>query len=326
MERPIAAGYRITGRHEVRIEVAAYDRGLPLTIDPVLSYSTYLGGFRNDRAWGMAVDASGCAYLVGESLSTNFPAANALQAVSKGNTDVFVTKLNASGTGMVFSTYLGGTDVDVGSGIALDVAGNIYITGYTRSAAFPTTAGVYRTVKSGGEDAFVAKLAPTGGSLVYSTFVGASGNDRAQAIAVDASGNAHIAGYTTSVTFPTIRAAQAAFGGGTDAFAAKLNATGTALVYSTYLGGSSNDTASGIAVDSSGNAYIAGQTQSPNFPVRNAYQANKAGSGDAFVTKLSAAGAFIFSTHLGGKGVDSAKAIALDAQANFYLTGSTYST
>ncbi|MDP3000262.1 MAG: SBBP repeat-containing protein [Bryobacterales bacterium] len=324
VERRIAAGYRIIGRREVRIEVAAYDRSFALTIDPVLSYSTYLGGFRNDRAWGMAVDSSGCAYLVGESLSTNFPAANALQAVSKGNTDVFVTKLNASGTGMVFSTYLGGTDVDVGSGIALDVAGNIYITGYTRSAAFPTTAGVYRTVKSGGEDAFVAKLAPTGGSLVYSTFVGASGNDRAQAIAVDASGNAHIAGYTNSVAFPTISAAQAAFGGSTDAFAAKLNTTGTALVYSTFLGGSSNDTAGGIAVDSSGNAYIAGQTQSPNFPVRSAYQTNKAGGGDAFVAKLSAAGAFIFSTYLGGKGADSAKAIALDA-SNIYLTGNTYS-
>jgi len=324
-ERPIAAEYRIIGRREVRIEVAAYDRSLPLTIDPVLSYSTYLGGFRNDRAWGMAVDSSGCAYLVGESLSTNFPAANALQAVSKGNTDVFVTKLNASGTGMVFSTYLGGADVDVGSGIALDATGNIYITGYTRSTGFPVTAGVYRSTKSGGEDAFVAKLAPTGGSLVYSTFVGASGNDRAQAIAVDASGNAHIAGYTTSVTFPTASAAQATFGGSTDAFAAKLNASGSALVYSTYLGGSSNDTASGIAVDGSGNAYIAGQTQSPNFPVRSAYQTNKAGSGDAFVVKLSAAGAFVFSTHLGGKSVDSAKAIALDAQSNIYLTGSTYS-
>ena len=324
-ERPIAAGYRIIGRHEVRIEVTTYDHSLPLTIDPVLSYSTYLGGFRNDRAWGMAVDASGCAYLVGESLSTNFPAANALQAVNKGNIDVFVTKLNASGTGMVFSTYIGGADVDVGSGIALDATGNIYITGYTRSTAFPVTVGAYRTTKSGGEDAFVAKLAPTGGSLVYSTFVGAAGNDRAQAIAVDASGNAHIAGYTTSVAFPRVSAAQATFGGGTDAFVAKLNASGSALVYSTYLGGSSNDTASGIAVDSSGNAYITGQTQSSNFPVRSAYQTNKAGSGDAFVVKLSAAGAFIFSTHLGGKGMDSAKAIALDAQSNIYLTGSTYS-
>ncbi|MCX6636456.1 MAG: SBBP repeat-containing protein [Acidobacteria bacterium] len=325
VERPIAAGYRVIGPREVHIEVAAYDRSLPLTIDPVLSYSTYLGGFRNDRAWGMAVDASGCAYLVGESLSTNFPAANALQAVNKGNTDVFVTKLNASGTGMVFSTYLGGADVDVGSGIAVDGAGNIYITGYTRSAAFPVTVGAYRTTKSGGEDAFVAKLAPTGGSLIYSTFVGASGNDRAQAIAVDASGNAHIAGYTTSVTFPRVSAAQATFGGATDAFASKLNASGSALVYSTYLGGSSNDTASGIAVDGSGNAYIAGQTQSSNFPVRSAYQTNKAGSGDAFVVKLSAAGAFIFSTYLGGKSVDSAKAIALDASSNIYLTGSTYS-
>jgi hypothetical protein len=324
-ERPIAAGYRIIGRREVRIEVAAYDRGLPLTIDPVLSYSTYLGGFRNDRAWGMTVDSSGCAYLAGESLSTNFPAANALQAVNKGNTDVFVTKLNASGTGMVFSTYIGGADVDVGSGIALDAAGNIYITGYTRSAGFPVTAGAYRTTKSGGEDAFVAKLAPTGGSLVYSTFVGASGSDRAQAIAVDASGNALIAGYTTSVTFPTVGAAQAAFGGGTDAFAAKLNASGSALVYSTYLGGSSNDTAGGIAVDSSGNAYITGQTQSLNFPVRSAYQTNKAGGGDVFVAKLSAAGAFIFSTYLGGKSADSAKAIAVDASSNIYLAGSTYS-
>jgi len=324
--RPVNARYRIAGRSEVSIELADYDHSRALTIDPVLTYSTYLGGTGDDRAYGIAVDAAGCAYIVGETFSNNFPAANAWQPWLKGYSDVFVTKLNAAGTALVFSTYIGGSDRDAGSAIALDASGNIYIAGYTRSTNFPATYGVLRNTSAGGEDAFVAKLGPDGSYLAYSTYLGGSGNDRAQAIAVDASGNAYIAGYTGSVNFPLVSAVQNVYGGGTDGFVAKLNPYASGLVYSTYLGGSDNDTAAGIAVDSSGAAYITGQTQSANFPARNALQPGKAGGADAFVTKLTPAGNdFVFSTYLGGSGTDGATAIALDKERNVYLTGSTYS-
>jgi len=324
--RPVNARYRIAGRGEVSIELADYDHSRALTIDPVLTYSTYLGGTGDDRAYGIAVDAAGCAYIVGETFSNNFPAANAWQPWLKGYSDVFVTKLNAAGTALVFSTYIGGSDRDAGSAIALDASGNIYIAGYTRSTNFPATYGVLRNTSAGGEDAFVAKLGPDGSYLAYSTYLGGSGNDRAQAIAVDASGNAYIAGYTGSVNFPLVSAVQNVYGGGTDGFVAKLNPYASGLVYSTYLGGSDNDTAAGIAVDSSGAAYITGQTQSANFPARNALQPGKAGGADAFVTKLTPAGNdFVFSTYLGGSGTDGATAIALDSAANVHVTGNTFS-
>ncbi len=322
----LEASYRISRNKQVRIEIAAYDRSKPITVDPVLSYSSFLGGAGDDRVYAIAVDSEDCVYIAGETLSTNFPAANAFQPWSRGYGDAFVTKLDATGSRVLFSTYLGGSNRDEGTGIARDAGGNIYITGFTRSTNFPVTSGAFRTTNAGGEDAFVAKLAPNGANLIYSTYVGGSGNDRGTGIALDSSGSILIAGYTGSVNLPLVSPVQSMYAGDTDAFVAKLNPVMSSLVYSTYLGGSSNDTANGIAVDATGNAYIAGQTQSSNFPARNALQPHKASNGDAFLVKLPPIGGSIaFSTFFGGSGADSAKAVALDSKGDIYITGSTYS-
>lgn len=332
-ERPegrveIGGEYRVLGPREAGFRVASYDSGRALVIDPVLSYSTYLGGSGDDRAWAIAVDAAGCAYVAGETWSANFPRSTA-PAPALGNQEAFVVKLNAAGTGIVYATFFGGRSRDSARAIAVDAAGNAYIAGFTYSTDFPTTTGAYRTSAAGQEDAFVAKLNATGTALVYSTILGGAGSDFATGIAVDAGGSAYVSGYTSSTAFPvTAGAVQKTFKGGyQDAFAAKLNATGTGLVYATYIGGSGNDVANGIAVDSSGFAHLVGYTDSTDFPVRNALRAAAAGQGDAFVVKVNPGGeAFAYATYLGGRSRDAGNAIALDTAGNVYLAGSTYST
>ena len=239
-----------------------------------------------------------------------------------------MVKLNAAGTGILYAAYFGGRGPDSARAIALDAAGNAYVAGYTYSSDFPTTGGVFRSSAAGQQDAFVLKLDPSGRTLLYATLLGGAGNDIATGIAVDTSGNAYLAGYTSSLDFPaTLAAAQTTNRGGFyDAFAAKFNASGSALLYATYLGGSGNDTATGIAVDAGGAAYLTGFTDSSDFPVRNALQATQAGQGDGFVTKLSAAGdTFSYSTYLGGRGLDTGNGIAVDAGGNAYIAGGTIS-
>src|ERR1017187_2354912 len=197
------------------------------------------------------------------------------QASMAGDTDVFVTKWNAAGTGLMYSTYIGGSNRDVALGVSVYAAGYAYVTGFTYSGDFPITSGALRASFVGDSKAFVIKLNPAGNGLVYSTFLGGSGDDYGAGIAVDAAGEAHIAGYTASVDFPTATGAfQQYYGGGSyDGFLAKLNAAGSALVFATYLGGIGNDTAAGVALDPSGNIYVTGQTQSANFPTLNPLQA-----------------------------------------------------
>ena len=247
----------------------------------------------------------------------------AYQAAWGGNPDAFVAKLNPTGAALVYSTYLGGSDYDYGNGIAIDSSGNAYITGWT-TGVFPT-ADAYQRTFGGIFDVFVAKLNSTGAALVYSTYLGGSDGDRGNGIAVDSSGNAYITGSTESTNFPTTAGAQVTSGGNKDAFIAKLSSTGTALVYSTYLGGSAIDVSNGIAVDSIGNAYITGYTYSSNFPTTgNAYQTVFSGSLDAFVAKLNSPGSsFVYSTYLGGSGSDRGNGIAVDSSGNAYITGST---
>jgi hypothetical protein len=265
-----------------------------------LLYSTYLGGSAGDRGSGIAVDTSGNAYITGSTDSTNFPTVSPLQAVPGGSGDAFVAKLNAAGSALLYSTYLGGNFGDSGSGIAVDSSGNAYVTGSTSSTNFPT-ANPLHAAPGGSGDAFVAKLNATGSALMYSTYLGGSGIDQGSGIAVDSSGNAYITGSTDSRNFPTVNPIQAVFSGDTclntadsspcfDVFVAKLNAAGSALAYSTYLGGSAgppgsrDDEGSGIAIDSSGNAYITGGTNSTNFPTVNPLQAARGG---AFVAKIT---------------------------------------
>jgi hypothetical protein len=332
--REIPGGYVLKGARRVGFQVAAYDASRPLVIDPVLFYSTYLGGSGNDDGIGIAVDAAGNAYVIGDTPSVNFPTTpGAFQPALAGSFDAFVTKLNPTGSGLVYSTYLGGSaNDDFGLRLAVDAAGNAYVGGQTFSADFPTTPGAFQTAFGGARDAFVTKLNPTGSALVYSTYLGGSGEDGAVGIAVDAAGNTYVTGFTESANFPTTPGAfQTAFGGGPeDAFVTKLNPVGSGLLYSTYLGGSGDDFGGlGIAIDAAGNAYVTGATSSSNFPTTlGAFQtAFGGGPEDAYVTKLHATGsALLYSTYLGGSGDDIAFDIATDATGNAYVIGDTNST
>src|SRR5439155_339443 len=286
----------------------------------ILLYSTYLGGANaygldGDKSYGVfegssgvAVDTDRNAYVVGTTGSTDFPTtAGAFQTAPGGccgSYDVFVAKLNPNGSGLVYSTYLGGSGWDGGAAIAVDSAGNAYVTGYAGSTDFPTTRGAFQTTFGGGADAFVTKLNPSGSGLVYSTYLGGVGPDAGYGIAVDASGQAYVTGDSTSTDFPTtVGAFQTTSGGYADVFVTKLNQSGSGLVYSTYLGGGSNEGGSGIAVDVAGDVYVTGQTYSTDFPTTmGAFRVTLGGSSNAFVTKLSPSGSgLVYSTYLGGR-------------------------
>jgi hypothetical protein len=326
VRQEIAGGYRLEGENLVGFEVATYDVTKTLVVDPTLVYSTYLGGSGTDVAYGIAVDSAGHAYVTGYTSSANFPTESAFQGTSAGNYDAFVTKLSPTGNALVYSTYLGGNGIDIAKGIAVDSAGNAYVTGYTSSANFPTK-NPFQGHGAGSSDAFVTKLSPTGNALVYSTYLGGSAGDFANGIVVDSTGNAYVTGYTYSTNFPTKNPFQGVSGGYIDAFVTKLSPTGSALIYSTYLGGSNADYANGIALDSAGNAYVTGYTVSTNFPTKNPFQGTIAGGYDAFVTKLSPTGsALVYSTYLGGNSDDYAYGIAVDSSRNAYVAGATAST
>jgi uncharacterized protein (TIGR03437 family) len=297
-----------------------------------LVYSTFLGGNDTQEATAIAVDSAGNAYVGGWTISINFPTTvGAFQQLSTDSCcqDNFVTKLNPTGSGLVYSTYLEGSDHESLDALAVDSSGNAYVTGFTQSLDFPTTPGAFQTTRAGGQDAFVTKLNPAGTGLVYSTYVGGTDDDAGKSIALDSSGSAYVAGYTLSTAFPTTAGSyRSPLAAGENAFAVKLNPAGSALAYSALLGGTGEDMAWGIAVDSQGSAYVAGRTQSSNFPVtpgayRTTYQAND----DIFVSKLNPAGsALTYSTFLGGSGMDIAYSIALDSRGFAYLTGITQST
>ena len=290
-----------------------------------LSYSTYLGGGGNDYAKGIAVDGSGNAYVTGYTASTNFPIKNPLQSSNAGSNDAFIAKINSAGSALTYSTYLGGSSNDYGEGIAVDSSGNAYITGYTDSTSFPTKNPIQAS-KAGLWDAFVSKINSAGSALTYSTYLGGSSYEYGLGIAIDSSGNAYITGPTYSTNFPIMNPLQASNGGEMDAFVSKINSAGSALTYSTYLGGSFNDFAEGIAVDRNGNSYVTGYTISNDFPTKNPIQALKNGPFDAFVTKINSAGSALdYSTFLGGSGDCFAHGIAVDAGGNAIVTGDTSS-
>jgi hypothetical protein len=350
----VACGYVRKGRR-LAFNVGAYDHTRRLIIDPVLVYSTYLGGsgfttgdydYYADFGTAIAVDGGGNAYITGQTGSSNFPAKSCFRCYHIGVGDVFVTKFDSIGR-LVYSTYLGGSSTgpyDSGQGIAVDAQGNAYVTGYTTSTKFPVKNAFQTTQKCYlCPNAFVTKLNAAGSALIYSTYLGGSGNspgsgggggDQAAAIAIDNNENAYVTGTTTSSDFPTKNAFQthnkAAAGLETNAFVTKLDAAGSGLVYSTYLGGSCCDVASAIAVDFHHNAYITGTTASFDFPTKNAFKgsigAPNSSVQNAFVTKFDEAGtALVYSTFLGGSASyplgDHGTAIKVDGYQNAYVTG-----
>lgn len=338
IQQMVAGGYVLKGSNQVGFHVAAYDTSKTLVIDPVIVYSTYLGGTGSDLGLAIAVDASGGVYLTGSSSSTDFPTnAGALQTTygggaAHGEADAFVAKIDPTASGqasLVYSTYLGGSDYDNGSSIAVDISGNAYVVGLTYSPDLPTTGGMLQTTLAGESDAFVAKLNPSGTALTYSTYLGGSGIDWASGVALDSAANAYVTGTTASADFPISPGAlQSTYGGGTyDAFVAALNPSATGMIYATYLGGDSWDQPHGIIVDDSNNAYVAGQTYSDNFPTVNAFQGLRGGADDGFVTKLNPTGTAIdYSTYLGGNWHDTVYGIVIDTAGNAYVTGETEST
>ena len=354
-KRAVEVKYFINEKSEIRnpkseigFALGAYDRNLPLVIDPVLDYLTYLGGSAVDRADSIKVDAAGNAYIVGATSSLDFPTPNSR---NNGTFAVFVSKIDPDGANVLYTTFLDGDDedgiaiaFDIGfrkNDIAIDASGNAYIAGLTASRDFPVTANAYQTVlqceRSFGfciitEEAFVTKLNAQG-AIVYSTFLGGKQHDFASGIAVDSSGRAYVTGTTASgLTFPTKNAYQGTgiFASATnDAFLTVFNAAGSDIIYSTGLGGNEDDFAFDIALDAANNAYITGETDSSNLPTKNAAQAAKSSGFDAFVAKFnpfqSGEASLVYSTFLGGGGTDKGLGIAV-AGSTTTVTGVTGST
>ena len=348
MQKKLVPGrIRILSRDTVGFEIGEYDRARTLVIDPVLNYLSYVGRNGNDGFTRGTADANGNFYLAGATGDPTFPVSSGAFQQSQptqGRPNATVTKLNADGSQVVYVTHFGGTEVDVATGIALDAAGNIYVTGATNSPDFPVSAGGYqRTLPQGdGLSCFVMKLNPAGNAILYSTYLNGAGVEACSSIAVDAAGSVFVAGFTNSANFPiTPDAFQTSLrSGGLDAsrgFVTKLNPAGSGLVYSTFLGGSGRDVIFGLAIDSAGAAYVAGSTNSGgSFPVTTgAAQTTYGGSGgildfsggDGFAAKISPDGArLVYATYIGGRNDDTAFGIAVDSAGAAYVTGATLST
>jgi hypothetical protein len=319
-------------------EMAAYDPHHPLIIDPTLVYSTYLGGSFYDEGYGIAADSQGRAYVTGYTYSIYatptypklFPGLLAQEVPTYASSMVFVTRISPDGTSLDYATFLGGgtatgfNDDSYGNAIVVFTDNNgtyAYVAGGTISANFPTTANAFQPGFGGGTwDAFICKL-DDNGTLIYSTFLGGNDLDIARGIATDESGNAYVTGKTFSTNFPKTNLSKNVGGG--DAFVAKVSADLQTLQYSTYLGGSGDDAGNGIAVDGSGNAYVAGETDSRNFPTT--FLPGRSGGKDAFVTKFDLNGTRQYSVRLGGSKYDAAEAVAVDGSGHAYVTGYTYS-
>ncbi|WP_293369624.1 SBBP repeat-containing protein [Microcoleus sp. CAWBG556] len=331
----VPAAYNLLGNGQVSFSLGDFDRTQPLVIDPVLAYSTYLGGSGYDGANRMTVDSTGAAYIIGTTVNNFTTTPGAFQTTPGGQADFLVTKINPQGTALIYSTYIGGAGNEYGFGIAVDSQGNAYLTGQV-DPGYPTTPGSFQPIAPN-YTAAVTKLNAAGNALVYSTFLGNSSSGAlGNGIAVDSNGNAYVTGLTggnnssppvVNGGFPTKNASQPTIGGDIDAFITKVNPTGNDLVYSTYFGGSSREDAQAIAIDNNGNAYITGITYSTNLPGKDlGFQNALAGEYDGFVAKFDANGARAYGTYLGSFGNEVGHDIAVDSSGNAYVVGRTTST
>jgi hypothetical protein len=330
-EKPLSEKEAVEAAHIYGFEVGDYDTTQPLILDPALFvFAGFIGGSNNDEGRGIALDTSGNVYVAGYTNSTEatFPETVGPDLTQNGNYDAFVAKVDASGTGLVYCGYIGGTENDYGYGIAVDASGNAYVTGRTLSTqtSFPVVAG-YDVTHNGLYDAFVAKVNAAGSALVYCTYIGGSADDVGTGIALDVSGNVYITGYTGSseATFCEITGPDLSYNGGTyDAFVCKLNSTGTGRYYCGYVGGAGDDYGYGIAVDASGNAYVTGSTNSneSTFPVAVGPDLTYWQYGDAFVAKVNSSGtALAYCGYIGGTDADMGYGIAVDSKGSAYVTG-----
>jgi len=328
--RIVGSRYRLLRDGTVGFDVESYDRRRKLIIDPTLAYATLIGGSYTEAAASVAVDGGGYAYITGTTWHS-YATKNPIMG-NKTERDAFVTKFSPGGGALVYSTYLGGNWIDSGERIAVDRFGQAYVIGNTSSSDFPTTAGAFQ--RSGGS-IFAAKLNSSGTGLVFSTRLGGSARDYANALALDSQHRMYIAGCTTSFDFPLANAYQSTLKADSstgryqncNAFVTRLNSTGSALSYSTYLGGSVGDSAWGIAVNSAGEAYVSGTTSSPDFPTTpGAFQSTLRGGSDAFVVKFTADGSDLqYATLFGGSNAEYSAFVAIDWAGSIYLAGSTLS-
>jgi hypothetical protein len=329
----VDGGFTLLAKNEAGFRVGMYDREMPLVIDPTLNWSSYLGGSGRDLPFGIAVSqTTGNVYICGNTASNDFPTStDAYQTGRAGGYDAFVSEFSSDGTTLVYSTYLGGSKNDVADSLIVDGSNNVYITGQTISTDFPTTpTSLEPTFPSGGEViGFVTELNSSGG-LAYSTYLGGTWETYGWYITLDSSNNIYVTGTTSSGNFPVKNPLIKHFQGGQDAFVTEITPHGNGagdLLYSTYLGGSGIDYGYGLAVDSTGAIYVAGETNSKNFPVVNAYQSNNGATYDiGFITKIAPGGqSAVYSTYLGGTRTQGIQGLALDSNDNVYVTGYTRS-
>jgi hypothetical protein len=327
----VESGFVVLDDQTVTFELGEFDPSLPLIIDPVLGsvvYSTFFGSNGEDLGRGIAVGEDGSAYLVGSTDSASFPTHAAWAGSISGPSDAFVAKLAPGGRSIVYATYIGGSGDEVGLGVAVDSAGSPYLVGETTSTDFPTWKALQKTYGGGSNDAFVVKLKPPGSSAWYSTYLGGTGLDSGRSVAVDALNQPHIVGTTMSTNFPTQAAWAGTINGSHDAFITRLGWQGTPLLFSTYFGGSSLEEGDHIALDSFGNMFIAGRTNSAmSFPTWNAFQPSYGGgTRDGYVARLYSTGSILFyATFLGGADFEYVGGLATDSTGSAFVFGSTYS-
>jgi len=329
--RDIASEYVVHADSRVQLTLANYDRTKPLTIDPVIEYSTYLGGNADDNADAIAVGSDGSAYVSGHLQSPQYPNLDPFQQASGTQQDIVVTKFTPSGSALVFYTYVGGGGINAVTAMALDASGNAYVAGYTQSTNFPTKNAAQPSYGGGFWNAIVFKISSSG-KLVYSTYLGGNNQDEAHGIAVDASGAAFVSGFTSSIDFPVKNAVQPTMTGRPDAFLTKLSPAGDQFLFSTYLGGSGREFGKGVTLDASGNPILVGSTESTDFPLQMPLQSQINGPGpvtglNGFITKISSTGdKILYSSYFGGGAQTSVNLVRLDSSGGIYLLGEVTST